>query len=1314
MYPWMYPGFYSPGQMAFTNNAEMSQLMTMAAGPLLGALAGPGNFMPHMMPTQNLMDQYALRAYQTQTRQATMNLAGIQNQNVGNIMLGMRSAVTPAAASDLNREQAMNMAGIVNNPFVKAAVGMAVGPENLEAMLYGSRGDATALGNVINRIGYYRPNPTGGGRMNAESLTGFSSALFANLYEPGGDVAGMASDARANRAGAIDRLQAAADMRNRTVVSDADVTKRLRALDAGRLDEIYNQYVQGGTATDAATQAQELTKFDRAIAASGVLKDNEATIGQLETRAKQMPTAEMHGLLGSQVGQLTENLFQRGLLPQSLGAMSAADRVKAMSAATRDPETLDRLAEEYLKQDLGRRTDAEANSYRALETDEQRRQFLRENDRLKKARTTVEGTLSEIDKTARGDRGAKSITELEEMGGFNLLATNVDASRTASTLKQYTGSVAAIREIFGDNGNPNAPMPALLAVLDQLTQGSMGSMKPAQVETTLRQMQTLAKESGVGLEQLATLSATMGARGQQLGIAPQVTMQNVAGTLAMIQTMQNTGAFSGNVFGSMDKGAAMNRVGELMQRGDASKNALSMAALARIVSADPSRFNENSEIAQAVKAYNDPSGDGSYTFTDANGRQVTRNIRELVGRGGPGAVAAMLTAGGGSSSELGTMMLDPRTKEFMQAGFGFLTQKYEAVRDLNARSTSGNVGQALRGAGLQSDRRINNVVGQRVTQMIVDSAGMNVNDQIAYMKKNMEGELVKLYTEQGLGNADAARQAAAALSDESTLNRMIAGAGAVHARLSGGENLVALAQRSGMGRDAQGAAEAARSAAVAEKRRRMNIGFEGTPLARISDYLADIGARGEKFNMGEFLRAMAPVISDQEMLQRYAEGMSGGFEALTNLTQEVTYTQKDIEDAAAKNDIATLRKHSGFTNNTIVSSAEMTRRRAAKIKGMTDAELREAYKTHTGSDVDFSTLSAADKQSRIDELKNNAGFTSAVDMSVLDHQKGEKSFDQLKAAAMSVVGKVKEGQEARYGDVEKIHRAFMAGEDKSILDAGIAASMRVYGVGTNDAKKFSAAITGGKKDELLSALGMSEAQYQAGQKSLLAGKFGQDSAEYKKHAKAGTFMALLESPTHQLSKSGLNVPLQPGAQAGVKQRIEKADIQATTVVVNADGVQKSDRPLSPEGGPPTPPPAAGLSSANVTQQTQGEYARQRAVLEQSLAPPLVGPPKPGEQAAGDAAKPATWGASTAGAVRQSQIDAAAQAAEVQPATLPQPAGGTGETTLNISGSLSLDGLDRVLLEATSDRAVATEGGGSPIVKDPPRRPSTRRTSRGTR
>jgi len=80
-----------------------------------------------------LFDQFTMRNYQQQTQAATFNMAGAQNDSLTSGLLGLRSMMTNNAPSDLNRSQASNMAGILNNPMVKSVMGMALGPDTVEA-----------------------------------------------------------------------------------------------------------------------------------------------------------------------------------------------------------------------------------------------------------------------------------------------------------------------------------------------------------------------------------------------------------------------------------------------------------------------------------------------------------------------------------------------------------------------------------------------------------------------------------------------------------------------------------------------------------------------------------------------------------------------------------------------------------------------------------------------------------------------------------------------------------------------------------------------------------------------------------------------------------------------------------------------------------------------------------------------------------------------------------------------------------------------------------------------------------------------------
>lgn len=1121
-FPFMYPGVYSPGQVGFNNNPEMSNLISMFSGQLLGQYAAPGSFLPHMMPTQQLTDQFAMRNYQQQSTAARLGIANDNTANVAARFMGIRSAFTDAAPTELNREQAASMAGIVNNPFAKAALGMIAGPETVEAMFHGSKGDVSALQNQISRIGYFRQDPSGTGRMDAESLMSYSRSMYANMYEPQGNLEEIEKEARSTdeqvRAAGRKRLKQAAKREDATIVDDDELVSRFENMENAqeRVGALYKKYVQGGTATDTKQQAQELVKLDRAVQASGQLKENEATIGGLVNRAERVPVNEMHGFMAGQVGQITENMFQRGMLPQAVGSMSAADRARMINQTPLDEETTRRLSREMARRDFEDKNNAsdEARTYRGLGTDRERDEFVNQN--AGKYEKTLETTRKEIEKTATGADGAMAAGDLEKLQGFDSLASNVDAKRSAEAIKKYTGAVAAIRDIFGDNGNPNAPLPALLAALEGLTGGAVGSMKPQKIEATLRQMQTAAKEAGIGFEQMAAMSTQMDGMSQALGLTPADSMRLKAGTMSAVKVMQDTGAFSNQQYGQVDKGTATQRVGELIARGAASRTSKSMAALESIYQADPERF-KGKELEKALEAYRNNEGDGTYEYGGEK-----KNIREMMGRLGPAGAEYLLTQSGGRREEFIAQLNNPNAMKFSNEMFGFLAQKYEARRDINYGDTQFRVQNKLKDKttlfqGLDHRGRsdLSAKIGDVMARMVVDTSGMDSADQITKIQKDLEGELKKEF-EKTMPPAEAAakaKEAAGAMSSRGDINEFIGGANSVYAARTGGRQLSEDFQYRGDERDAKTAAENSRQAKRAERRAATAMGHEGTMIGRASDYLLDIGINNEKFNVDEFLKATGNVTTDNEVLRNYATNeLKGGFDALGQLRKEAFVTNSDVDSLKArakKGDrgaVDELRKLGGLaekddkgnykTQVIDQKAAEKLRDEHITKSTTSSADLLAQYKKYGGSTS--STAEQLDKNpseraTMLNELRNNKQFMSDMHRQGLGD--GRVSTDELFQRAEKAVGTAKAGQENLARDTDKIQAAMLYGNNEDVRRTGVFAAFRAIDQHTKGGLKLSedqqnAIMTavsdtgdGGKKklEQALSSIKDPEARKMAGQ-----------------------------------------------------------------------------------------------------------------------------------------------------------------------------------------------------------------------------------------
>ena len=1051
-----YPGVYSPGQMAFNNNTEMSQLVSMFAGPLLGQMTGPGQFVPHMMPTQQMMDQYALRNHQNNTRTATLNIAGDDTQNFATSLLGARSAMTKEAPTALNREQAANMAGIANNPIVKGVMGQMFGHDNVEAAMHGSRGDVSALGNSINRMGYFMKDPTGGGgRPDSNSLEDYTRGVYAHMYAPQGNLETLDRQSRAGDSGARESLKKAARMEQATIVEDDDVAEKLQKMDNSkdRVGALYEKYVNGGKATDTATQAKELVKFDRAIKEAGVLEDGETTVGGLRRRANNMPANEMHGFMAGQVGQIADNMLQRGMLPQSLGSMTAADRVRAINATPMDDETVNRLSREAAHRDLSRNDNIsdEAKKYQKMTATEKEEHLDKGGARPYK--DELEATRKEIEKTATGASGAKSETEIAELKGFDALAGNADAKRGADKIKEMTGAVAAIRDIFGDNGNPNAPMPALLAALEGLTGGAIGSMKPQKIADTLRQMQTTAKEAGIGFDQMASMSAQMDAQGASLGLTPADTMRLKGSAMAAAKVMQDTGAFSNPIYGQTDKGTALNRAGELMAAGAASPNAQAMGALESMYQANPERF-KGKELEVALEAYRNNEGDGTYTY---NGQK--KNIREMIGRGGVQAAAGLGAASGVKAEEFTTQFHDPATRKFTNKEFGYLMQPYEMARDINNEDTRGRARDKMRAGGVfagmsrDEENQLSQNVGRTMTDLIMETSDLERPEQIDAIKKTMETKLAEDFEKQGMAKPLAEAQAqkvAATMSSRDDINAYIAGAGAVYSRRTGGEMLSAYAQRSAHGRNAKTAQQTETDTRRAERKREAGLGTESTPTARIHDYLFELGESGENFTENGFMEALAPILSDKDVRNRYAKEMVPGFEVLDKLSQGARYTNKEIDKLASDGKMTELRKLAGVSDKTqIVTEKQAEQLRNTQIATSTgdDKELARLYKQFVPNSK--AADPTKERKSMLQELRSNNDFMVHMDNLALGEDK--MTADQVSNKAKERnVGKAHKDRERDSEDINKVRSGFFNGADPEILRSATHAATRLLKLDLSD------------------------------------------------------------------------------------------------------------------------------------------------------------------------------------------------------------------------------------------------------------------------
>ncbi len=204
----------------------------------------------------------------------------------------------------------------------------------------------------------------------------------------------------------------------------------------------------------------------------------------------------LKGMSAGQAGILVNELQSRGMLGQPIGVLPLQEQ-RSLLPKELSSDTVNRLAEQLpeIKKIL------QANG-------------TPDDDMLAQARATIRSTHQRlVDPTVKLDQD-----ELEQLPGGQEIIRTGDAARISSRLKNLSGAVKAMRDIFGDMGNPNAPMREIINGLEALTQGGLSTMSPGQLEMMVRKTHTIAKQTGIGVEGMMALTSQNAALADQLGL----------------------------------------------------------------------------------------------------------------------------------------------------------------------------------------------------------------------------------------------------------------------------------------------------------------------------------------------------------------------------------------------------------------------------------------------------------------------------------------------------------------------------------------------------------------------------------------------------------------------------------------------------------------------------------------------------------------------------------------------------------------------------------------------------------------------------
>ena len=279
--------------------------------------------------------------------------------------------------------------------------------------------------------------------------------------------------------------------------------------------------------------------------------------------------------------------------------------------------------------------------------------------------------------------------------------TKADAQQITNQLQDYVEAISAMREVFGEAGNPNAPVPQLIGALKALTGGQMQKFDPASLANMVRDMQAMSQMSGKSIDQIMAMSQTANAMNTSImgshaaNFNPATVSAGIAGGIAFSQAGGATG------FGALNRQQAEQSTMSLFSRGLGSETSQAMGALLRVQQAGGFANNSAGRQLQAIMAAA-AAGQETYTFNGVT-MQMPSKLTEFRALAAQGGIA-------GGDANTFNMMLNDRTSNFralsenpeMQAT-AFQLQRREINQKLNQTMSFRLAGETALRTGIQDN-----------------------------------------------------------------------------------------------------------------------------------------------------------------------------------------------------------------------------------------------------------------------------------------------------------------------------------------------------------------------------------------------------------------------------------------------------------------------------------------------------------------------------------------------------------------------------------------------------------------------------------
>lgn len=372
---------------------------------------------------------------------------------------------------------------------------------------------------------------------------------------------------------------------------------------------------------------------------------------------------------------------------------------------------------------------------------------------------------------------AKEIQQISSFGPVAGRIKEMDIQQTKQQLQSYTKALGAMKEIFGDAGNPNAPIPELFKAMEALTMGGSHQMSGEKLERSVRNTYYLAKDTGVGIDALVALQTDAGARARQMGLDPIAAISATQHSLAFSAAYRGSGQGAMPVFGGFNADQMTQANTSLMLQAKSSTGGNRLGLLYRLRENLGSEAIKGSELEGVLDAVKEDKTTfkigGKNVSADLLNDEHLIQLGKGVGINDPSTIRLMLSQKQRNMEQIENNGLDSYIRDKVQPEQYFRTaaSAIESLvggkKEFQGKDIGGKIANALREmpAEVRNDEKARS---NALVKVIGDAVpGMSEAEKRALASSAM-GELDTLNTRGGFGVFGKRAENALALMDRKT------------------------------------------------------------------------------------------------------------------------------------------------------------------------------------------------------------------------------------------------------------------------------------------------------------------------------------------------------------------------------------------------------------------------------------------------------------------------------------------------------------------------------------------------------------------